>query len=98
METEEINPIMRPRELAIGVKERRVACHGLVKQLHGLEKILLCPRAKGNAIDQVFRLQVEIVRNEIRGRWLFDSGFRNRRDFGSKLICDLLRDLALDCE
>src|SRR6266480_1897604 len=75
VETEEVNPVMRFGELTIGLKERRVACHGLVKQLHSLEQIFFCPRAKGNAVDEVFGSQVEIVGNKVPGRWLLDGGF-----------------------
>jgi hypothetical protein len=32
---------MRPGELAIGIKERTVACNSLFKELHGLEQIFL---------------------------------------------------------
>jgi hypothetical protein len=35
------NPAMRPGELAIGMKERTVACNSLFKELHGLEQIFL---------------------------------------------------------
>src|SRR5437773_3511020 len=88
VEAEKINSVVRSGHLTIGVKERRVVRHSLVKQLHGLEQILLCPRAKRNAIDQLFASQVEIVRNEVR-RWrLLDSDFLGGRDFGIKLICD----------
>ena len=76
VETKEINPVMRSRELKIRGKERRVACNSLLKQLHGLEQIFFCQCAKRNAIDEVFGSQVEIV----------------------KLICDFLRNLALDSE
>ena len=75
VETKEINPVMRSRELAIGSKERRVACNSLFKELHGLKQIFSCPRAKGNAIDEVFGSQIEIVGNKIPGRWLFDGRF-----------------------
>jgi hypothetical protein len=41
VETKEINPVMRPGGLAIGIKERTVACNSLFKELHGLEQIFL---------------------------------------------------------
>ena len=70
IETEEINSVVRSRQLAIGQKEQRVARDGLIKQLHRLQQIFFCPRAKRNAIDKVFGSQVGIVGNKIRGRRL----------------------------
>ena len=78
VETKEIHPVVRSCELAIGVKEQRVACNGLVKQLHGFEQILFCARAKRNAIDESLGTRVGIVGNKVRGRRLFDSGFFGR--------------------
>ena len=50
VETKKINPIVRSRDLAISIKEQRVACDGLVKQLHGLDQIFLGGILKGNMI------------------------------------------------
>ena len=75
IEAEEINPVMRSRELAISIKEQRIARDGLIKQLHGLQQIFFCPGAKGNAIDEVFGPRVTVVSDKVRGRRLFDGGF-----------------------
>ena len=56
-------------------QKTKVAGNSLVEQLHGLEQIFLRPRAKRNTVDQVFGLQVGIVRNQIRGRRLLDGDF-----------------------
>ena len=75
VETKEINAVMRSRELAIGIKKKRVACDGLIKELHGLEQILSCSRAKRNAINKIFGSQVRIIGDKVCGRWLFDRDF-----------------------
>ena len=40
---EEINAIMRSRELIIGIKEQRIARNSLIEQLNGLETNRLFP-------------------------------------------------------
>jgi hypothetical protein len=57
VETKEINPVMRPGELAIGIKERTVACNSLFKELHGLEQIFLLEkeRKSGRSILNLVR-------------------------------------------
>src|SRR6266496_2039084 len=65
VETKEINQIMRSRELAIGIKERRVACDRPFKQFHALEQIFSYSRTKRKAIDEIFGSQIEIVGNKI---------------------------------
>src|SRR5262249_26984357 len=38
------------------------------------------------------------VSSEVFGWPFFDCNFLGSRDFGSKLVCNFLRDFALDCE
>ena len=62
-------------QLAVGQKEQWVARDCLVEQLHRAEQIFFCPRAECNPVDQVFRSQVGIVGNQVRGRRLLDGCF-----------------------
>ena len=98
IETEEINSVVCTRKFTISQKEQRVARDGLIKQLHRLHQIFFCPGAKRNAIDKVFGSQIGIVSNKIRRRRLLNGRFFGRGDFCSELICNLLRDLALERE
>ena len=94
VETKEVELVMSVGELAIGLEKRGITRDSLVQQIGGLEQVRHRPTAKQRQ-KKVSRPEVKIVGDKIRGRWLFNGGFLDSRDFGFKLICDFSRDLAL---
>src|SRR6266446_3526690 len=96
IETEEINAVMRSRELTVGIKEQWIVRNSLIEQSNGFEQIVFFPRAKRNAVDQVFGPQICVVGDKIRSRRLLDGGFFGGGDINSEPICDFLGDLRLE--
>src|ERR1700758_3779251 len=75
IETEQINAVMRSRELTVGIKERGIARNSLIEESNGFKQIIFFPRAKRNLIDEVFGSEVRVVGDKICSRRLLNSGF-----------------------
>src|SRR6266571_6467028 len=85
--------VMSQREQAIGFKKRRVARHGLVQQIDGLQGVRLL-RVSQNIIGA----RIELESSDIARRRLFDGGLFAGRKFCLQLVGDSLSDLALNGE
>jgi hypothetical protein len=70
----------------------------LGQQIGRLQQIPLRAPCKGRSQKKVFGAAIKIEGGEISGWWAFNCQLLSGRDFGVKLLCDPLGDLALDSE
>src|SRR5262245_602041 len=93
---------MSPGELAKCLEERWIARYGLVQQIDRFQKIRLCVTASGwskaHSQKKIFGPTIEIKGGEIHCGWPLNSQTFSGRNIEVKLLCDLLRDLALHHE
>src|ERR1700739_4458636 len=98
IETKEVHLVVCKGELAIGEKEGRIARDRLIKEIDRFQYVLRTGGAESCGEHERSRATVEIERGDISCRRLRDRCFLVRRKLCLKLICDGLRDFALDGE
>src|SRR5438105_11185415 len=96
--TSEVTSVMRIGELAIRVEKRWIPGDSLVQQFCRLQQIRFCLTAQGRFQQKILGATIEIERSKIARRCVLDGQSFARRNFGVKLLSDLLCNFALNSE
>ena len=66
------------------------------QELYAAHRILTQVRVIEGWVDQSHRADIKVIGEKVFGRWLFKGCLFAGREFGVKLLCDSLSNLALD--
>ena len=80
------------------MEKRRIVRNSLIQQICGLDQIVCPLKGVTPGENKIFGAAVKIEGSDIRSWRTLDGYLFSGRDFGVKLLCDLLRDFTLDHE
>src|SRR5207247_11277891 len=84
----EVKVVMRLGQSAICEKKSRIASDRLIKQVHGLRKILLCAWALRGEVDERLGADIQVIRSQVSCRPILHRAVLSRCNLGSKSFRD----------